>query len=39
MLNCIGLHKNNLHKTDDGRQAMGEELRLVEMSRLNMHKG
>jgi len=33
MLNHIGLHKNNLHNTDDGGQAMGEVLRHVEMSR------
>jgi len=33
MLNHIGLHENNLHHTDYGGQAMGEELRHVEMSR------
>ena len=30
---------NNLHNTDDGGQAMGEELRHVEMSRCIMHRG
>ena len=39
MLNHIGLHKNNLHNTNDGGQAMGEELRHVEMSRWTMHRG
>jgi len=39
MLNHIGLHKNNLHNTDDGGQVMGEELRHLEMSRWIMHKG
>jgi len=39
MLNHIGLHKINLHKTDDGGQTMGEELRHVEMSRCIMHRG
>jgi len=33
MLNHIGLHKNNLHNTDDGGQTMGEELRNVEMNK------
>jgi len=33
MLNHIGLHKNNLHNTDDGGQVMGEELKHEEMSR------
>ena len=39
MLNHIGLHENNLHNTDDGGQAMGEELRHVEMSKCIMHRG
>ena len=39
MLNHIGLHENNLHNTDDGGQAMGEELRHVEMSRCIMQRG
>jgi len=39
MLNHISLHKNNLHNTDDDGQAMGEELRHVEMSRCIMHIG
>jgi len=39
MLNHIGLHENNLHHTDYGGQAMGEELRHVEMSRWIMHRG
>jgi len=39
MLNHIGLHKNNLHNTDDGGQAMGEGLRHVEMSRWIMDRG
>ena len=38
MLNHTGLHENNLHNTDDGGQAMGEELRHVEMSRCIMHR-
>ena len=35
----IGLHENNLHNADDGRQAMGEDLRHIEMSRCIMHRG
>ena len=38
MLNHTGLHENNLHNTDDGGQAMREELRYVEM-RCIMHRG
>ena len=39
MLNHISLHENNLHNTDDGGQAMCEELRHIEMSRCIMHRG
>jgi len=39
MLNHIGLHKNNLHNTDDGGQVMGEELKHEEMSRWIMQLG
>jgi len=37
MLNNI--RNNHSHKTDDGRQAMGEELRHVQMSRWIMQTG
>jgi len=37
MLNHI--HNNHSHTADDGGQAMGEEFKLVEFSRLIMHTG
>jgi len=37
MLNHV--YNNDLHKTDDGGQAIGEELRCAQMSRWIMHTG
>jgi len=37
MLNHV--YNNHLHKTDDGGQAIGEEVRCAQMSRWIMHTG
>jgi len=43
MLNHISLHKNNLLDTDDGGQAMGEEMSMWSMhigetEKINQHR-